>query len=220
MIRLDDALQIVLTSARPLGSERVELRDALHRVLAEDIAADVDMPPFDKATMDGYACRRADLGNVLTVIETIPAGASPTREIGPHQCAKIMTGAALPHGADCVVMMEQAEPAGTGAIRFTGEWTPDHISRRGEDVERGQIVLKKGCRIGAPHVAVLASAGCVRPLVAKRPRVAVIASGNELVTSAAKPGPWQIRNTNGPQLLAQLDAVGVAETTVSSRHCG
>jgi molybdopterin molybdotransferase len=209
MITLNDALQIVLSSARPLGSECVELSDALGRVLAEDVAADMDMPPFDKALRDGYACRRADLGRALIVIETIPAGTSPTREVGPNQCAKIMTGAAVPRGADCVVMLEQTEPAGKGAIRFTGEWTPDYISPRGEDLERGQVVLTKGRRLGPAHVAVLASAGYVRPLVAKRPRVAVIASGNEVVPPAARPGPSQIRNTNGPQLLAQLGAVGV-----------
>jgi molybdopterin molybdotransferase len=208
MIKLDDALQIVLGSARPLGSERVELGNARNRVLAEDVASDMDMPPFDKALRDGYACRRADLGHALTVIETIPAGVPPTREVGPNQCAKIMTGAAVPRGADCVVMIEQTEPAGEDAIRFTGEWTPDHISRRGEDVERGQVVLKKGARLGAPQVAVLASVGAVRPLVAKRPRAAVIASGSEIVPPAVRPGPSQIRNSNGPQLLAQLAAAG------------
>jgi molybdopterin molybdotransferase len=209
MITLDEALQIVLASARPLGTERVELDNALQRVLAEDVASDMDMPPFDKALRDGYACRRADLAGVLTVVETVPAGAAPTRAVGPHQCAKIMTGAVLPPGADCVVMVEQTEPAGRDAIRFTGAWTPDHIARRGDDIARGQVVLKKGCRLGPPHVAVLASVGCVRPLVAARPRVAVIAGGNELVAAVTKPGPAQIRNSNGPQLLAQLAAVGV-----------
>jgi molybdopterin molybdotransferase len=209
MLKLDEALQIVLRSARLLGSERVGLNEALHRVLAEDVASDMDMPPFDKALRDGYACRRADLGNVLAVIETIPAGVLPTRAVGPSQCAKIMTGAALPRGADCVIMIEQTEPTGQNAIRFTGGWTPDHIARRGEDVECGRIVLPKGCRIEAPHIAVLASVGCVQPLVAKRPRAGVIASGNEVVPPASRPGPSQIRNSNGPQLLAQLAAVGV-----------
>jgi molybdopterin molybdotransferase len=209
MIKLDEALQIVLGSARPLGSERVELGSARKRVLGEDVASDMDMPPFDKALRDGYACRRADLGHMLTVIETIPAGVAPTREVGPDQCAKIMTGAALPRGADGVIMVEQTEPAGENVIRFTGEWTPDHISRRAEDIERGQIVLRKGCRIEPPQVAVLASVGCVRPRVAKRPRVGVLASGSEVVPPASRPGLSQIRNSNGPQLLAQLAAVGV-----------
>jgi len=215
MIRLDDALQMVLSSARPLGSERVELRDALNRVLAEDVAADMDMPPFDKALVDGYACRQADLADGLTVVETIPAGAVPTKTIGPNQCAKIMTGAAVPPGADCVIMLEQTEAAGESTIRFIGNGISDHISREAEDIRTGQVILRKGSRIGPPHIAALASAGCVRPLAAKRPKVAVIASGNELVAPAMRPGPSQIRNTNGPQLIAQLEAIGV-----KARDCG
>ncbi len=91
------------------------MSDALGRILAEDVAADMDLPPFDKATVDGYACRRADLGNALTVIETIPAGRVPARAVGPNQCAKIMTGAAVPPGADCVVMIEQNRQASRSA---------------------------------------------------------------------------------------------------------
>jgi len=251
MIELKDALQMVLVSAKPLGTERVELGDALGRVLAEDITADMDMPPFDKATMDGYACRRADLGSRLTVVETIPAGAVPARAVGPNQCAKIMTGAAVPQGADCVIMIEQTErvplncgeailasshpgathsgpeeqvqdalvtrskgkmpspPVGEDAIRFTGEDTPDNIFRRAMDITAGQVVLQKGGRVSPQHIAVLASVGCVQPLVAKRPRVGVVASGDELVAPAARPGPAQIRNSNGPQLIAQLAAMGL-----------
>lgn len=243
MIDLKEALRTVLDSARPLGTERVELSNALGRVLAEDVAADMDLPPFDKATMDGYACRRADLGQVLTVIETIPAGAVPTQTLGPNQCAKIMTGAALPAGADCVIMVEQTEPVkpaeqavrGEDApplrhevlltlfhqtprpaprveetlIRFTGEQTAGNIFRRAQDVRAGQVVLPQGVRIGPPQVAVLASVGCVRPLVAKQPRVGIITSGDELVPPAARPGPAQIRNSNSTQLIAQLAVLGL-----------
>jgi molybdopterin molybdotransferase len=214
MIELREALRIVLDAARPLGTERVELSDALGRILAQDVAADMDVPPFDKATMDGYACRRTDLGHALTVVETIPAGTMPTKAVGPGQCAKIMTGAALPSGADCVIMLEQTEPAGLdrsgpALIRFTGEQTSDHIFRRAQDIKAGQVVLPKGGRIEPPHVAVLASVGCVRPLVATRPRVGIIASGDELVAPAARPGPAQIRNSNGSQLIAQLASLGL-----------
>ena len=258
MIELKEALQIVLDSAKPLGTERVELSEALDRILAEDVTADMDIPPFDKATVDGYACRRADLGNALTVIETIAAGAVPARVVGPNQCAKIMTGAAIPQGADWVVMIEQTErvlsdrgegvsplrreailasshprapyldadvqgqdalatknkgkmpsPRGEGAIRFTGAGTPDNIFRKATDIRVGQVVLPKGGRISPPHVAVLASVGCVQPLVARRPKVGVIASGDELVPPTARPGPSQIRNSNGSQLTAQLAAMGL-----------
>ena len=209
MIELKEALRIVLDSARPLGAERVELNDALGRVLAEDVAADMDLPPFDKATMDGYACRRADLGKVLTVIETIRAGAVPTNVVGSNQCAKIMTGAAVPAGADCVVMIEQTEAAGENAIRFTGEQTPNNIFRRAQDLRAGQVVLPKGGRISPQHIAVLASVGCVQPLVAKRPGVGIIASGDELVPPGTRPGPGQIRNSNAAQLIAQLGTLGL-----------
>jgi molybdopterin molybdotransferase len=258
MIELKEALQIVLDAAQPLGAERVELRDALGRILAEDVAADMDMPPFDKATMDGYACRRADLGHPLTVIETIPAGRVPARAVGPNQCAKIMTGAAMPQGADCVVMIEQTEqvasdrgegvpplrreailasfhpeathlasnvqgqdalatedkgkmpsPRGEAAIRFTGSETADNIFRKATDVRAGQVVLPKGSRISPQHMAVLASVGCVQPRVAQQPRVGVIATGDELVPPMARPGPSQIRNSNGSQLTAQLGAMGL-----------
>ena len=210
MIELKEALQIVLDSARPLGSERVDLPDVLGRVLAEDVAADIDLPPFDKATVDGFACRLADLGNELAVVETIPAGTAPTKAVGPGQCARIMTGAALPQGADCVIMIEQTQGLGENTIRFTGSRTPDHISQKAQDMRSGQIVLRKGTFIRPPHVAMLASVGCVRPLVAMRPRVAVLTGGDELVEPAARPGPFHIRNSNSIQLVAQLQAMGIA----------
>lgn len=210
MIELEEALRIVLDSARPLGSERVDIGRALNRILAEDVTSDIDMPPFDKALVDGYACRRADLAGRLTIVETIQAGVSPTKAVGPNQCAKIMTGAAVPQGADCVIMVEQTENVGGHAIQFRGEWTPDNISRKGEDIKTGQVVLGKGSRIKPQHIAVLASVGHIRPLVAKSPRVAIVATGDELVGPALKPAPFQIRNSNSYQLAAQVESVGAA----------
>jgi len=209
MIELKEALQIVLDAARPLGNERVDMDDALDRVLAEDVAADADMPPFDKAAVDGYACRREDVANALTVVETIPAGTVPAKTVGPNQCAKIMTGAVVPQWADCVVMVEQTQTLGRDSIRFVGGQTRDNICRKAEDICCGQIVLRKGSRIGPQQIAVFASFGHVRPLVARRPSVAVIASGDELVVSAQRPKPSQIRNSNSPQLSAQLRSMGV-----------
>ncbi len=106
MLSFEKALETVLGSARPLGAESVDITDAANRVLAEDVKSDMDMPPFNKSAMDGYACRRADIANELEVIETIPAGYMPSKSVGPGQCAKIMTGAVVPEGADCVVMKE------------------------------------------------------------------------------------------------------------------
>ena len=106
MLPFEKALDTVLSSARLLGAESVDITDAANRVLAEDVKSDMDIPPFNKSAMDGYACRRADLANDLEVIEIIPAGCAPTKSVGPGQCAKIMTGAVVPEGADCVVMKE------------------------------------------------------------------------------------------------------------------
>jgi len=209
MIELAQALGIVLGAARPLAGERVQMARSLNRVLAEDVASDIDIPPFDKSTVDGYACRRADLPRPLAVVETIQAGAQPTKTVGTRQCSKIMTGAVVPSGADCVVMIEQTEDAGDGTIRFTGQQTPDNIYTRAQDVRVGQVALPKGTRIGPQHIAVFAAVGCVRPLVAEQPRVAIITGGDELVDPAAQPGPSQIRNSNSAQLAAQLGAMGI-----------
>ncbi|MFB0555577.1 MAG: gephyrin-like molybdotransferase Glp [Phycisphaerae bacterium] len=218
MLPFEKALKTVLDSARRLGSERVDITRAVNRILAEDVKSDIDMPPFDKATRDGYACRRKDLANELTIIETIQAGTSPQRAIEPNQCSKIMTGAAVPQGADCVIMVEftRAPAAGAGftknptanTVRFIGENTPDHICLKGEDVRAGEVVLHKGNRIRPQHIAVLASVGCTQPVVSKRPRVAVFATGDELVQPASRPGPSQIRNSNVFQLVAQIESMG------------
>jgi len=157
--------------------------------------------------MDGYACRRPDLGEELKVIETIPAGAVPTKSVAPGECAKIMTGGMVPEGADCVVMVEYTESPTEDVIRFVGEKTADNIVEKGTDIKAGQVVLCKGALLKPQHIAVLASVGNVQPMVAKRPRVGVIATGNELVDPQLKPGLSQIRNSNGPQFITQLRAI-------------
>ncbi len=208
MLLFEKALKTVLDSARWLGSERVDIASAVNRILAEDVTSDTDMPPFNKSAMDGYACRREDLTNELTIIETIQAGASPRRTVEPNQCAKIMTGAAVPQGADCVIMVEFTENPTANTIRFVGEYTVDNICLKGEDIKAGEVVLQKGSRIRPQHISVLASVGCAQPVVSKRPRAAVIATGDELVQPASKPGPSQIRNSNSFQLAAQVESVG------------
>lgn len=208
MIPFADAEALVLSSARFLGSEVAALDQCLHRILADDVRADLDHPPFDKAAMDGFACRRADLAGALTVIETVAAGSVPARSLGPAQCTRIMTGAPIPVGADCVVKIEDAveEPAGT--VRFTVKDTNDNICLCGEDMQAGQVVLQRGERIAAQHVAVLASVGCVQVPVARRPVVGVIGTGDELVEPDQTPAAGQIRNSNSPQLMAQVKAAG------------
>src|SRR6056297_343831 len=112
MISFETAFQLMMKSAELLGKESVSLNEAPGRVLLEDIRSDIDMPPFNKSAMDGYACRSADLDSALEVIETIPAGKAPEKDVGEGECSQIMTGAVVPRGADRVVMVEHTEVAG------------------------------------------------------------------------------------------------------------
>ena len=210
MIPFEEAYRIVMESARLLGSERISLPESLHRVLAEDVASDMDMPPFNKSAMDGYACRRNDLPGPLRVVEIIQAGYTPTQSIGAGCCAKIMTGAQVPAGADCVIMIEYTEVLDDGAVRFTGTDTAAHICAQGEDIRTGDVVLRTGTLIEPQHVAVLATVGRVAPRVFKRPRVGIVATGNELVEPEVCPGPCQIRTSNSYQLCAQAVRAGAA----------
>ena len=208
MIPFEEAYDIVMKSAPELDSERVDLETVLNRILAEDIKSDVDIPPFDKSAMDGYACRKEDLAQELRVVETIPAGKPAPKHIGKNECAKIMTGAMVPVGADCVIMVEFTEETRPGVIRFTGEDTYRNICYAGEDIKTGDVVFRKGVGITSQAIALLASVGCVRPRVACRPRVGIIATGNELVEPNAKPRVFQIRNSNSHQLCAQVESMG------------
>lgn len=210
MILFEDALEMVRQSAVVIGVERVALHHAAGRVLAHDVAADMEMPPFNKSAMDGYACRRIDLPGPLDVVEVIPAGYVPQQSLAAGQCAKIMTGAMVPHGADCVVMVEHTELTEDDRMVFTATGTADNICVRGEDVQQGDIVLNAGTLVAPQHVAVLASMGEAFPEVFMQPRMAVLSTGDELVEPDEKPLPSQIRNSNAVQLVAQCAQIGVA----------
>jgi len=209
MISFEDALKKIQENAHTIGTEKVGFENSLNRVLAEDIVSDMDMPPFDKSAMDGYACRREDLKNELEVIEVIPAGHWPQKKVGRNQCSKIMTGAPLPQGADTVIMIEQVKTLADNRIVFTGDDTKSNVCPRGDDVTAGNLVLKKGTLIRAKHIPVLASVGAVNVKVFKQPRVVVVSTGNELVEPEIKPGLSQIRNSNGYQLVCQVKELGI-----------
>ncbi len=208
MIRIEEALKIVSDNCKPGFSEGVLLVESLHRILAEDVISDMDMPPFDKSAVDGYACRMSDLTNELTIIETIPAGYFPLKQIGKGQCSKIMTGAKVPDGADCVIMIEQTQSIPENKVRFTGTTTSKNISHKAEDIQSGQIVIPKGTLIKPQHIALLASVGYPEPKVYKKPRVVILSTGSELVEPHKFPGPAQIRNSNAWQLQAQVLRTG------------
>ncbi|MHB9028432.1 MAG: molybdopterin molybdotransferase MoeA [Candidatus Latescibacterota bacterium] len=209
MISFEEAFRIVMRSARTTGSETVDFTHSLNRVLAEDVRSDIDMPPFDKSSADGYACRRADLDRTLKVVEIIPAGQSPRKIIDKGECAKIMTGSMLPPGADCVIRFENTEAVSENEIRYRGyDPSKRNICFRGEDIKKGDLVLSRGTRIRPQAIALLATVGCTRPLVVRAPRVGVIATGSELVSPEESIRGSQTRNSNGFQLAAQAQSAG------------
>ncbi|PKL82564.1 MAG: molybdopterin molybdenumtransferase MoeA [Ignavibacteriae bacterium HGW-Ignavibacteriae-3] len=218
MILLEDALNIIRLNLIVLSAENIDFRESVNRVLREDIISDIDMPPFNKSAMDGYACRREDLDGELSVIEIIQAGYQPQKKIGKHECSKIMTGAIIPDGADCVIIIEEVEVLSGNKIKFTGQKTSDNICIQGEDVVTGQKLISEGTRISAKEIASLALSGNVNPKVSKKPKVGIIATGDEIVEPDLKPEKSQIRNTNSYQLLAQSVQFGCDVTYYGIAH--
>jgi len=204
MIQYNEALNKILKEALALPKEIVKLNEAHHRVLGQNVHIDMDMPPFNKSAMDGYACRRDDINNQLKVIETIFAGKDPEKEIGENECAKIMTGAVVPNGADCVFMVEHSAKIDAVTVQCTNANTKSNISYQGEDAKSGDVLLTKYSLLSARHLPLLAMAGADTVEVFCKPQVAIIASGTELVEPHEQPQPFQIRNSNSSQLIAQI----------------
>lgn len=211
MIPVEDALAIVLGEAPTLEAQEVSLADAPGRVLADPVASDVDMPPFDRAAMDGFALRADDLEETpatLDVIGEVPAGTWPSLSVGPGQAAKIMTGAPVPKGATAVQQVEKTRTLDDGRrveiLSSVGAGT--HVAPQGSEVREGAVVLEAGQVVKPATVAVLASVGRSRVTVSRRPRVAVLVTGDEIVGVDETPAPGQIRNSNGPAVAAQARA--------------
>lgn len=207
------ALELIVDRVQPLGAERVPLAEAGGRVLAEDIHAAQDLPPFDNSAMDGYAVRlldgRAEAGASFTVIETVRAGAAGRQTVGPGQAIRIMTGAPLPEGADTVVPKEATEN-GEGTVKLLrAPKSGAHIRRRGEDVRAGAALLKKGARLRPYEIALLAAQGQERVAVIRKPRVAVLVTGDELAAAPTEGSVGLIPNSNGPALCAAVARWGV-----------
>ncbi len=215
-LSLEEALQVVLQTAPILPAEPVSIDSAAGRVLREDIRSDRDFPDFDKAMMDGYAVLAADLQQPpcdLRVLEEIAAGADPgrLRAITPGTASRIMTGAPLPPGADAVLMVEESVPVPGDAalVRAQGSVRPgENLARRGVDVHAGDVLLSAGDFIGPGEIGVLASCGRTVLQAGRRPRLAVLPTGDELVEPHEAPGPGRIRNSNGPLLLALAREAG------------
>lgn len=210
MISFDKAFEIAMENARFMPDETIPFSMSAGRILAGDVVSDIDLPPFNKATVDGFACRRSDLGKRMQILGTIAAGSRDVMSLSEGICARIMTGAALPDGADMVFMVEESSLEGDEYVEFTGSFSKDNIAFRGEDVRAGETVLKAGREILPQDIAVLASVGSTGVKVKRKPLVAVISTGDELVEPGNKPLQSQIRNSNAWQLLAQVERAGAA----------
>jgi molybdopterin molybdotransferase len=208
MITFEAAFKIVMESVFETRTETIPFTDSSGRILDEDIKSDIDMPPFNRSAVDGYACHRIDINNELEVIEVISAGKKPLQIVGKNQCSKIMTGAIVPDGCDVVFMVEESGNFSNGKIRFSGTDLKLNISVKGEDVRTGDVVLKKGKLIQPQDVAVMASVGHTKVNVKKKPVVGIISTGDELINPSDFPAISQIRNSNAYQLDAQVTRAG------------
>ena len=159
MIEFEEAFGIVMESGFKTESETISFNDSYGRILDEDITSDIDMPPFNRSAMDGYACHRTDMSSDLEIVEVIAAGKKPAKMVGKNQCSKIMTGAIVPDGCDIVIMIEETVNLKNGKIRYTGNDPKLNISFKGEDIRTGDIVLRKGKLIQPQDIAVMASVG-------------------------------------------------------------
>jgi molybdopterin molybdotransferase len=217
MIDYDEALKIVLEQAPgPAGKVQVPLGIAAGRVLGSDVVAKSDLPPFDKAAMDGFAVRVADVAEVpatLDVVMDVPAGAIPSGPIGAGQTASVMTGAPVPPGADAVIQVEWTSGFGGDTVEINqGIKAGKNISPRGEIIRAGDVVLTAGTTICVEETSLLAAAGCDPVPVFALPSAAVLSTGDEVVPAGDDPGPGQIRDSNGPAIAAFLGSLGIAPT--------
>ncbi len=215
-----EAVERGLAAVEGLETEEIALEDALGRVLAEDVVSPINQPPWDNSAMDGYATRAGDVEGAsadapvrLTVVDDIPAGGFPSRSIGPGEAAKIMTGAPTPGGADGVVRVEHTD-AGDDVVTITEDGDAGrNIRRKGEDLREGETALEAGLAIGPAAMGVLAIVGRARVPVTRRPVVAILSNGDELVDlddfDQVKAGR-KIVNSNSYSLLGAVAAMGCA----------
>lgn len=229
MVPVGEHLARVLGATPSLGTERTVLEDALGRRLAEDVAADVAVPPWDNSAMDGYAVRHRDLGVAagpvtLAVVADVPAGTALDPPIGPGQAVRIMTGATLPSDADTVVRLEDTDrtdslaPLPPDVTVLVVPRPGQHVRRAGEDRAAGSPVAARGARLTPTVLAALAAAGRRTVLVARPPRVAVVATGSELVPPGSALARGQVPDSNGVLVAGLVREAGAC--VVSRRHVG
>jgi molybdopterin molybdotransferase len=215
MISVEEALDKILANIRVLDTEKKPILDSLGQVLAEDVYSGIDIPPMDTSEMDGYAVNAADtrgsskeLPHILKVIDTVPAGTMPKHSVTPKTAIRIMTGAPIPKGADSVVKFEDTdenERGKDGKIGIIREvQVGEKIRIAGEDISEGSLVLSSGTVIKPAHVGVLASLGKESVLVIRRPKIAIIATGNELVEVGKSLPSGKLYNSNSYSVAAEV----------------
>jgi molybdenum cofactor synthesis domain-containing protein len=223
-IPIEDARRFLMDAAGPIDRiERLSLDDAAGRVLAAPVVSTIDVPPFDRAAMDGYAVIAHDTfgasrheAKVLRSVETVYTGGTPSRRISPGECAEISTGAPLPTGADAVVMVEETERM-DGAVRvFTPVYPGQHVGRRAGDIAAGQPVLNAETPLNPARIGALAAIGARQVDVYDRPQVAILSTGNEIVEPGQPLAPGQIYNINRFTLSSIIHAHGGAITVTST----
>jgi len=207
MIPVEKALKTILVHFRPLGLEEVNILDARSRVIGEDIISPRNIPSAANSAMDGYAVRYADVKNLpvtLKIIEDIPAGKIGRKKINRGESARIMTGAVIPRGADTVIRQEDTQKEGRNVVIYAAAQKAEHIRFAGEDVCKGRLVIRKGSLLRPAHIGMLAALGKASIRVYRKPRVAIMSTGDELVDIQTNPGPGKIVNSNSYSLAAQV----------------
>ena len=207
LLAVDDARARMLAEVAPLGAETIPLRQAIGRILAEDVAARRDQPPFPASAMDGWAVRSADTPATLAIIGESAAGHGYEGDLGPGQAVRIFTGAAVPAGADAIVIQEDAARAGD-QVTVPAAPVGANLRPAGGDFRAGQPLLAAGTPIDPWRLSLAASAGRAEVLVHARPRVVIVSTGEEIVEAPAAPGPYQIYDSGAPALAAMLEGWG------------
>jgi len=212
VISVDEALRIIASTVIPGPPEEMPVARSGGRVLADDLVADVDWPPFDTSAMDGYAVRLADLRRPGATLPeraaAVMAGDAPPLPLAEGETVRVMTGAPLPAGADAIVPVEDARREEADVAFPSVPVQGAHIRRRGESIARGTKLASAGERLSSSAVALAAFAGADPVRVGSRPPITIVATGNELVDPSALPGPGQLRDSNGPMLLSLCRARG------------
>ena len=215
MIQVDEAREIILSKIGTKGVEKVSLDNALGRILAEDIVAQINNPPMDNSAMDGYAVIAADILSAtpdnpvkLEVVDNVPAGSVSTVTLTNKQAIRIMTGAPIPQGADAVLMQEDTDKNGTGILAKDKAEVGENIRLAGEDVKVGDVVIRKGVAITPSQIGMMAVVGRSNVYVSQRPTVAILSTGDEIIELDGHPTGPCIYNSNGYMLAAQIRSAG------------